>query len=139
MRQARSATTLLLRVQAERRKMEADGAALDKAARTGYCAIGLMADALPGAPRAAAEMEPPASPLSAPDPVLEMEPEADPMAEADQYAIIYPQRAKQIRALGRLPDGLDFGPPSPELVHAIVTGANPILRALDDQLHTAVS
>jgi hypothetical protein len=38
-----------------------------------------------------------------------------------------------IRATGGLPDKLDFGPPSPELVQAIVTGTSPALRALDPQ------
>jgi len=56
-------------------------------------------------------------------------------AEADQYAVIYPQRAARIRALGGLPNPCDFGPPTPELVHAIVTGTSPILRALDTQPH----
>ncbi len=36
-----------------------------------------------------------------------------------------------IRALGGLPQPCDFGPPSPELVHAIVTGTSPTLLALD--------
>jgi hypothetical protein len=58
---------------------------------------------------------------------------ADPIAEAEQYAIIYPQRAARIRVLGGLPQPLDFGPPSPELVHAIITGDTPTLRALDSQ------
>ena len=69
----------------------------------------------------------------------EQEPQADPTAEAEQYAIIYPQRAKQIRALGRLPDKLDFGPPSPELVRAIVTGTGPALRALDEHPQAATA
>ena len=43
MRQARAARSLLLRVQAERRKREADGVALGKAAWIEHCAIGLMA------------------------------------------------------------------------------------------------
>jgi hypothetical protein len=45
MRQARSARSLLLRVQVTRQKREADGAATDKAGWIEYCAIGLMADA----------------------------------------------------------------------------------------------
>ena len=51
MRQARAARSLLLRVQAERRKREADGVALGKAAWVEHCAIGLMALALGRAPR----------------------------------------------------------------------------------------
>ena len=52
-------------------------------------------------------------------------------SEADLYAIMYPRRAASIRALGGLPQPCDFGPPSPELVHAIVTGTSPTLLALD--------
>lgn len=36
-----------------------------------------------------------------------------------------------MRALGRLPDRPTYGPPSPEVVRAIVFGATPALRALD--------
>jgi hypothetical protein len=53
------------------------------------------------------------------------------LSEAEQYAVIYPRRAAAIRSLGRLPAKPDFDPPPPELVHAIVTGAGPALRALD--------
>jgi hypothetical protein len=45
-RKAQSARTLLLRLQAERRKREADNASADKAAWSEHCAIGLMADVL---------------------------------------------------------------------------------------------
>jgi hypothetical protein len=57
-------------------------------------------------------------------------------AEADQYAVIYPQRAAQIRALGGLPEPCRFGPPSDGLVHAMVTGTSPTLRVLDAQNDT---
>jgi hypothetical protein len=127
MRQARAARTLLLRVQAERRKLEADSTATDKAAWTEHCAIGLMALALGRDPPAAMEEPPPPpAPLLPPE-----EPVPDPIAEAEQYAIIYPQRAARIRALGGLPQPLDFGPPEPYLVQAIITGNSPALRALD--------
>ena len=43
------------------------------------------------------------------------------------------RRAALIRSLGGLPDKSDFGPPSPDLVHAIDTGTSPTLRALDMQ------
>ena len=119
MRQARAARVLLLRVQDERRTREADHSAADRAAWTEHSALGLMIDALGAAP-------PP------PQPPTE-EPVADPIAEAEQYAIIYPQRAARIRVLGGLPQPLDFGPPSPELVQAIITGDTPTLRALDTQ------
>jgi hypothetical protein len=44
---------------------------------------------------------------------------------------MYPRRAALIRSLGGLPEPCDFGPPEPELVHAIVTGTSPHLRELD--------
>jgi hypothetical protein len=129
MRESRGARSLLLRVQADRRKREADNVSLDRAAWLEHCTIGLMADALgrnPPAPMA----EPPPPP-SAPTPPEEAWPQPDPLAEADEYAIIYPRRAALIRSLGGLPPRCDFGPPEPELVQAIVTGISPTLRALD--------
>jgi hypothetical protein len=41
--------------------------------------------------------------------------------------------AALIRGLGGLPAKLDFGPPEPELVAAIVADTGPNLRALDAQ------
>jgi hypothetical protein len=127
-RKAQSARSLLLRLQAERRKRQADNAAADQDAWTEHCAIGMMADALGDAsPEAPAEAPPPPPP--APQPAEE--PVPDPVAEADRYAVIYPQRAARIRALGGLPQPCGFGPPPPELVDAIVTGTSPTLRALE--------
>ena len=137
-RQARGFRAMLLRVQAERRKRETDNAAIDRAAWTEHCAIRLMADALGRAPLAVMVEPPPA-----PDPVREAEPKAAPQAEiaaeADFYAAAYPQRAARIRVLGGLPAKLDFGPPSPELVHAIVTGTSPALQALSTTDHHATT
>jgi hypothetical protein len=137
-RQARAFRALLLRVQAERRKRETDNAATDRAAWTEHCAIGLMADALGRAPLAAMAEPPPV-----PDPMQEAEPTAEPQAdiaaEADYYAAVYPRRAALIRALGGLPAKLDFGPPSSEMVHAIVTGTSPVLQALGTADHHAMT
>jgi hypothetical protein len=125
MRQARGARSLLLRVQAARHKREADYAATEKAAWIEHCAVGLMAQAL-GRAQAAPTAVPPPVPLPEPEPtdIFAL------LTEAEQYAIIYPRRAALIRSLGRLPDKCDFGPPAPELVHAIVTGTSPTLCAL---------
>ena len=75
-----------------------------------------------------------ADPTAVPPPVPLPKPEPTDtfalLTEAEQYAIIYPRRAALIRSLGRLPDKCDFGPPAPELVHAIVTGTSPTLCAL---------
>jgi hypothetical protein len=124
MRQARGARSLLMRVQAQHEKREADNASLDKAAWIEHCAIGLMADAL-------------GRNASVPMPEQDAEPQPDLAAEAEQYAVDYPHRAALIRAQGGLTSTvmaeLDpaIAPPSPALVQAIVTGSSPILRALD--------
>jgi hypothetical protein len=76
MRQSRGARSLLLRVQAERRKREADAASLDKAAWLEHCTVGLLADALGHTPPAPmAEPQPPPSP---PAPVEQAAPQPDP-------------------------------------------------------------
>jgi hypothetical protein len=127
-RRAQSARTLLSRLQAERRRREAIPGETDRAAWAEHCAIGLMAVALGETPPAPIP-EPPPPPPPAPDP--EAEPVTDLAAEADLYAVLYPKRAAEIRALGRLPDPCTYGPPSPELVRAIVTGTSPHLLELD--------
>jgi hypothetical protein len=135
MRNARAARSLLMRVQAERRKREADGVALGKAAWVEHCAIGLMAAALGRAPP---------EPMAEPEPIAAPEPTPEPerddafarLGEAEQYALIYPRRAALIRSLGGLPDRCDFGPPEPDLVRAIVTGTSATLRALDAEAVT---
>jgi hypothetical protein len=127
-RKAQSARSLLLRLQTERRKRQADNAAADQDAWTEHCAIGMMANALGDAsPEALPEPSPPPPPA----PQSAEEPVPDLVAEADRYAVIYPQRAARIRSLGGLPQPCDFGPPPPELVDAIVTGTSPTLRALE--------
>ena len=59
--------------------------------------------------------------------------EFESLSEAEQYAILYADRATRIRAAGGLPPRLDFAPPEPEIVDALVNGTSPILRALDRQ------
>ena len=125
-RRAEGARALLARLQAERRKREKDMHETDRAAWTEHCALGLMAQEL--------GLTPPAPMPEPPPPALEPEPAA-PLtglaAEADLYAVMYPKRAALIRELGGLPDPCTFGPPSPELVRAIATGATPHLLELD--------
>lgn len=72
---------------------------------------------------------PPTEPAPAPRDATEPEPGA--LTEAEQYAVIYPDRAARIRAAGGLPAQLDFGPPEPAIVDAVVNGCSPILLALD--------
>jgi hypothetical protein len=59
------------------------------------------------------------------------EPPRDLAAEADHYAIVYPNRVRAIRQYGGLPPDCNFGPPDDDLLHAIITGASPVLLALD--------
>jgi hypothetical protein len=100
MRQARATRTLQRRVQAERRKLEADSVAADHAAQTEQCAIELLTDALGGV-QPAAMAEPPQPSPPAPQPPAE-ESAADPIAKAERYAVIYPQLAERIGTLGGL-------------------------------------
>ena len=128
MREAQGARRLLMRVQAERRKLESDSAALDRAAWTEHCVAGLMSEALPGAPHPALA-DPPPPPPEPPDP--DDEPVFDPVFAAEEYARLYPDRAALIRRLGRLPDNVTFGPPEDRVVRALVSVHTPALLALD--------
>jgi len=132
MRQSQGALRMLLSLQAARHKIEANAAALERAAWTEHCAAGLMAQALTGAPLAPEDLPPPPPPPApAPEPEPPAEPVPDPAAEAEAYALNYPRRAALIRQLGRLPDNPSFGPPEDYLVRALVTGRTPALLALD--------
>jgi hypothetical protein len=101
MRQSDAALRSLLRLQATREKQLA---AMHPAAmgRAGYWFKEVSVQASPRPEEQTAE------------------PVRDFAAEADMYAIMYPDRVARIRAAGGLPVKLDFGPPEPELVEAIV-------------------
>jgi hypothetical protein len=107
-RQSDAALHALLRIQARREKLEAEmhPAAMEKA---GYWFRSVV---VPPAP-AAAGTPPPDE--AGPTPT-----QAGIAAEADLYANIYPDRAARIRAAGGLPARLDFGPPEPEIVAALL-------------------
>jgi hypothetical protein len=112
-RQSDAALRTLLRMQAMREKQMAEihPAAMERA--------GYWFHEIP-VPAPAPEPAPPAD--AAP---------FDQLTEAERYAVMYPDRAARIRAAGGLPPTPDYGPPEPELVHDIVHGSSPILRALD--------
>jgi hypothetical protein len=59
-------------------------------------------------------------------------PNYETMTEAEQYAVIHPKRAAAIRAHGGLPPNCTFGAPDPAIVQAIVTGASPVFKELDN-------
>jgi hypothetical protein len=68
--------------------------------------------------------------VSAPDPAPsptqpKSEPEPDIDAEVRLYAALYPDRVARIREAGGLPPRLDFGPPEPEIVAALLRGVVP--------------
>ncbi|HVC62947.1 MAG TPA: hypothetical protein VND19_21605, partial [Acetobacteraceae bacterium] len=65
------------------------------------------------------------------------DPPRDLSTEADYYAVVYPNRAREIRHYGGLPPDCTYGPPDDDLVHAIVTGTTPALRALDEMTAAA--
>lgn len=130
MRQARGAARLLIRMQVERRKLEAeDPDVASREAWVEHCALGLMAEALPDAPPFA-PMEPPPPPAP-PEPGEPDDQKRDPISEAELYAVMYPDRAALIRRHGQVPDNARFGPPEPYLVRALVNGRTPALLALD--------
>ena len=131
MRESRQARSLLARLQAAREKREKDRVATDRAAWSEHCSIGLMMDALGESMPAEAMPAPVAEPPPAAEPAADAEPKRDLAAEAEMYAIMYPRRARLIRAHGGLPGNIDFGPPDPELVPFIVHGTTPELLALD--------
>ena len=116
MREAKSWRVALLRAQAVREQRNTETTTREAANQTENHALSLMADALAKVP---------------PIPAAPAQP--DPIAEAERYAQSHRKRALLIRRLGHLPDNLDCGAMRPQVVHAIVTGTTPILRALDQQ------
>jgi hypothetical protein len=66
-----------------------------------------------------------------PAPSAEVPPSSDVAIQADEYALRQPKRAALIRRIGRLPERVNCGPMTPELVHTVVTGTSAILRSLD--------
>lgn len=130
MRQANNAMRLLMRLKQERRKLEADNAAADRAAWNEHCALALMAEALAAVqckPEPAAKPEP--APATQP---AAAEPDAVLIAAAERYAATYPERAASIRRTGRLPNDVRFfDPPEAALARMLIAGRTPALAALD--------
>jgi hypothetical protein len=153
-RTARSCQTMLRRLQAHRKKRDADPVAAAEAARTEQRMLALMLEALESLPPE--PVSPARSPMATtphheprqppPDPVPAAhtpprrsvrkpaevaEHQLDLTAAAERYALLYPRQARLIRCLGGVSDNWDFEPPEPEVMDAIVTGTSPMLRALD--------
>lgn len=127
-RTANASRALLHRVQAARRKHEADLANCQKDAWTEEAVISSLAEAHRKLRRTA-------PPASAAQPVSASE--EDPLAactEAERYAILHPDRAAGIRAHGGIPPGASYESPAPSLVADILASTSEILRQIDEQL-----
>jgi hypothetical protein len=120
MRTVHGGLRALLRMQAERQRLES---ALHPAAmvRAGY----LHSGTLPPEP------EPPPQPAVAPEPPAPAKPKYEDMTPAEQYAVIYPDRARAIRQNRGMPPGATFPPPGRRIVEDIATGNSPVFLDLD--------
>jgi hypothetical protein len=130
MRTANAARSLLLRVQAARHKREAIQATREQDAWTIHATEGLLlaADGQPTAqppPPRQAEPEPPPPPATGGDDKFTH------YDVAEQYALLHPERAAEIRACGGVPPTATYGPPEPETVLALIASTSPILQQID--------
>jgi hypothetical protein len=108
----------LLRLQAEQHKLEHAGHPV-ALLRAGH----LHSGTLPPEP------EPP--PAAAPEPQPAAMPKYEDMTEAEQYAVIYPDRAAAIRRHRGMPPGAKYPPPDDAVFREIITGNSPVFLALD--------
>jgi hypothetical protein len=109
-----SALRALLRIQARREKLETEmhPATMENA---GYWFKSIQ---VPPAPAPA--------PAEAPDDAEPVRTQAQIDADAKLYAVMYPDRVARIRAASGLPPRLDFGPPEPEIVAALLRNRLPV-------------
>jgi hypothetical protein len=111
----------LLRLQAERHKAE-DANCPAAMLRAGHLHSGTLPP----------EADPPPSrPDAAPEPRPVPMPKYEDMAAAEQYAVLYPDRAAAIRQNHGLPPGAKFPPPDRAIISEIVTSNSPVFLALD--------
>ena len=161
-RTANAARALLLRVQAARRKREADRTTCDKDAWHEHCVVGLMVNATKGASASAPEPPPPPPAVtsgpcpqarSGDDPATtapvmagprpRARPGDDPATNdddkfarydiAEQYAAIYPRRAAEIRAHRGIPSAATWGRPDPDTVAALLASTSPLVLQADQE------
>jgi hypothetical protein len=112
----------LLRLQDERRKLEDAGHPV-ALLRAGHLHSGTLPPE-PELPAAAPEPQPPAMPRY------------EDMTTAEQYAVIYPDRAASIRRHGGMPPAATFPPPDRDIIEEIATGESLVFLALDAELAT---
>jgi len=125
-RHSDAALRTLLRIQATREKQleKMHPAAMGRA---GWWFHEAVVPAPAPEPEPAKAPEPAAPAEAGPAPPLDFAS----LTPAEQYAVMYPDRARGIRAAGGLPAGYDYGPPDPEILDGLVHGTSPILRELD--------
>lgn len=133
-RTANAARALLLRVQAARRKREADRTICDKDGWHEHCVTGLMVAAAKGAPAPAPEPPPaPAAPATADTTATNDDDKFARYDIAEQYAAIYPRRAAEIRAHRGVPSAATWGRPDPETVAALLASTSPLVLQADQE------
>jgi hypothetical protein len=121
-RQSDAALRALLRIQTTREKQEA---AMHPAAmgRAGYWFKEVSAPGPDRDPGPAPDHDPGPTPAQPKPEPKSAPPDID--AEAGLYAALYPDRVARIREAGGLPPRLDFGPPEPAIVAALLRGVVP--------------
>jgi hypothetical protein len=124
MRTANAARSMLLRVQAARRKREAVPADCAQDEWTIHATEGFLL-------AANGERVPEPPPRPAPQVPADDGEKFARYDEAEQYASLYPDRAAEIRAYGGIPPTARYGPPEPELVAALIASTSPMLRQAD--------
>jgi hypothetical protein len=128
MRTANAARALLLRVQAARHKRDSIQVTREQDAWTTHAAEGLLLAA-----DGHATAEPPPPPAT--DDIDKFA-RYDP---AEQYALMYPRRAAEIRACGGVPPTAAYGLPEPETVSALIASTSPILQQIDQEYAEAAA
>ena len=127
MRTANAARSLLLRIQAARRKRDSVPAAREQDAWTTHAAEGLLL---------AADGHATAEPL--PPPAADDDDRFARYDAAEQYALLYPRRAAEIRAYGGVPPTAAYGPPEPEILSALIASTSPALQQIDQEYAATV-
>jgi hypothetical protein len=74
---------------------------------------------------------PPCPPADAPEPQPAAMPKYEDMTEAEQYAVIYPDRAAAIRRHSGMPPAAKYPPPDDAVFRELVTSNSPMFLAPD--------
>jgi hypothetical protein len=131
MRTANAARSLLLRVQAVRRKRETVQATCEQDAWTIRATEGLLLAA--DGHTTAEPPPPPPEPEFPPSGATNDDDRFARYDAAEQYAVMYPRRAAEIRAYGGVPPTATYGPPEPETVRALIASTSPIVQQIDQE------